>query len=172
MREGMSQHAHGRRQGKTDQKATATRAGGRLHNQLFDCRHLHHITLYISGPGSSYDPAFLVGGALERTFQPLRNERDHRIPSCTAVAWEEEASPKHKAAKAFLHRYQALRLVLKPGRIVAPSRLLTYLREGAHVRKFAEPSDDLHHIACLSSVRACYWLRLRPRYCGRLSLPC
>jgi len=28
---------HGRRQGKTDQRATATRAGGRLHTLLFNC---------------------------------------------------------------------------------------------------------------------------------------
>ena len=136
------------------------------------CMHLHRIALCISDRGSSNDIASIVGGALERIFQPLRDQIDHHIPSCTAVVWEEEHAPNHKAAKALIHRYQALRLVLKPGRMLAPSRLLTHLREGAYVRKFAEPSDDLHHIACLSSVRACCGLRLRPRSCGRPSLPC
>src|SRR6266702_8741043 len=78
--------------------------------------------------GSSNDIASIVEGALERIFQPLRDQIDHHIPSCTAVVWEEERSPNHKAAKAFITRYQALRLVLKPGRIRAPSRLLTPTR--------------------------------------------
>jgi hypothetical protein len=136
------------------------------------CMHLHRIALCIGDCGSSNDRAAIVEGALERIFQPLRDQIDHHIPSCTAVVWEKEHSPNHKAAKASIHRYQALRLVLKPGRIIAPSRRLAHLREGACVRKFAEPSDDLHHIACLSSVRAYSKLRLRSHYCERPSLPC
>jgi hypothetical protein len=127
------------------------------------CMYLHHIALWISDRGSSHDRASIVGGALERIFQPLRDQIDHHIPSCTAVMLAEEHAPNHKAAKALIHRDQVLRLVLKPGRILTPSRLLAHLREGADVRKFAEPSDDLHHIACLSSVRACCSLRRRPR---------
>jgi hypothetical protein len=115
--------------------------------------------------------SLIVGGAWERIFQPLCNQIDRHIPSCTAVVRHEEHAPNHTTAKAYIPRYQALRLALKPGRILAPSRLLQHLREGAYVRKFAEPSDDLHHIACLSSVRACCGLRLQPRYCGRPSLP-
>ena len=129
------------------------------------CVHLHRMTLYISDRGSSNDIASLVGGALVRIFQPLRDQIDHHIPSCTAV-WKEEDAPHHTAAKACLYRDQALRLVLKPGRMIAPSRLLTPLREGAYLRKFAEPSDDFHHLACLSSVRACGGLRLQSRSCG------
>ena len=125
-----------------------------------------------SDRSSANDIASIVGGALPRIFQLLCDEIKHHIPSCTAVVWEKRHSPTHKAAKACIHRYQALRLVLKPGGMLAPSHLLTPLREGADVRKFAEPSDDLHHIACLSSVRACGLLRRRPRSCGRPSWPC
>ena len=63
------------------------------------CMHLHRIALCRSDRGSSNDITSIVGGALERIFQPLRNQIDHHIPSCTAVVWEEERSPNHKAAK-------------------------------------------------------------------------
>src|SRR6266446_8289859 len=75
------------------------------------CVHAHRIALCLSDRSSSSDTTSIVGGALVRPFQPLRNETDHHIPSCTAVVREEEPSPKHKAAKAFIHRYQAWRLV-------------------------------------------------------------
>ena len=107
--------------------------------------HLHRMTLYMSDRGSSNDLASLVGGALVRIFQPLRDQINHHIPSCTAM-WKEEHAPHHTAAKACIYRDPALRLVLKPGRMIAPSRLLTHLRERASLRKFAEPSDDFHHI--------------------------
>ena len=127
--------------------------------------HLHRITLYMSDRGSSNDRASLVGGALGRIFQPLRDQIQHHIPSCTAV-WNEEHAPHHTAAKACLDRDPAWRLVLKPGRIIAPSRLRTPLRERAYLRKFAEPSDDCHRLACLSSVRACGGVRRQSRSCG------
>jgi hypothetical protein len=127
------------------------------------CRHLHRMALCRSDRGSSNDSASIVGRALERIFQPLRDQIDHHIPSCTAVVLVEAHTPNHKAAKALIHRDQVLRLVLKPGRMLAPSRLRAHRRKGADVRKFAEPSDDLHHIACLSSARACCSLRRRPR---------
>lgn len=120
------------------------------------CMPLHRRMLWISDRGSSNDIASLVGGAVDRIFQPLRDQIDHHIPSCTAVVLVEEHAPNHKAAKALIHRYQVLHLVLKPGRMLAPSRPRSHRREGADVQKFAEPSDDLHHIACLSSVRACW----------------
>ena len=116
-----------------------------------------------SDRSSSNDIASIVGGAWQRIFQLFCDQIKHHIPSCTAVVWEKRHSPNHKAAKACIHRDQALRLVLKPDGMLAPSHLLTHLREGADVRKFAEPSDDFHHIACLSSVRACCSLRRRPR---------
>ena len=127
--------------------------------------HLHRMTLYMSDRGSSNDLASLVGGAFVRIFQPLRDQIHHHIPSCTAV-WKEEHAPHHTAAKACLYRDPAWRLVLKPGRMIAPSRLRTHLRERAYLRKFAEPSDDCHHLACLSSVRACGGLRRQSRSCG------
>ena len=162
---------HGSRQGKTDRKSNGHPRGVAVFplysSTVYSaCMHPHRIALCISDRGSSNDRASIVGGALERIFQPLRDQIHHHIPSWTAVVREDKRSPTHKAAKACIHKYQALRLVLKPGRMVAPSRLLTPRREGACIRKFAEPSDDLHHIACLSSVRACCGLRLRPRYCG------
>jgi hypothetical protein len=135
------------------------------------CMPLHRRMLWISDRGSSNDIASLVGGAVDRIFQPLRDQINHHIPSCTAIVWAKNHTPNHKAAKALTHRDQALRLVLKPSRILAPSRLRAHLRERANGRKFAAPSDDLHHIACLSSVRACSALRLSPRSCGRPSLP-
>jgi len=95
------------------------------------CRYLHRIALCISERGSSNDIASIVGGALQRIFQLFRNQIDHHIPSCTAVVWPEEHTPNHQTAKALTHRHQVLRLVLKPGRILAPSRLLAYLQEGA-----------------------------------------
>ena len=127
--------------------------------------HLHRMTLYLSDRGSSNDLASLVGGAFGRIFQPLRDQIHHHSPSCTAV-WNEEHAPHHLAAKACLGRDPALRLVLKPGRMLAPSRRRTPLRERASLRKFAEPSDDFHHRACLSSVRACGGLRRPSRSCG------
>jgi hypothetical protein len=87
--------------------------------------HLHRMALCISDQCSSNDIASIVGGALQRIFQLLRDQIDHHIPSCTAVVWEEKHTPNHKAAKAFIYRDQALRLFLKPGRNIAPSRLLT-----------------------------------------------
>ena len=120
------------------------------------CMHPHRIALCLSDRGSSSDSASIVGGALQRIFQPLRDEIDHHIPSCTAVVLVEAHAPNHKAAKALIHRDQVWHLVLKPGRMLAPSRLRAHRRKGADGRKFAEPSDDLHHIACLSSVRACW----------------
>ena len=83
------------------------------------------MALWIGDWGSSNDLASIVGGALERIFQPLCDQIDRHIPSCTAVVWDGERSPNPQAAKAFIHRCQALRLVLKPGRNIAPSRLLT-----------------------------------------------
>jgi hypothetical protein len=55
------------------------------------CRHLHRMVLWIGDWGSSNDRVSLVGGALERIFQPLCDQIEHHIPpSCTAVVWDEE----------------------------------------------------------------------------------
>jgi hypothetical protein len=92
------------------------------------CMHLHCLALCISDRSSSNDRASIVEGALARIFQLFRDEIDYHTPPCTAIVWKEQRSPNHKAAKAFIHKYQAWRLVLKPGRITAPSRLLTPTR--------------------------------------------
>src|SRR6266404_5280872 len=102
--------------GRWIKRATATLTGGRLHTRLFNgcsaCMHVHCIALCISDRSSSNDRTSLVGGALERPFQLLRDQIDHHLPSCTAVVGEEQRSPNHSTAKAFIHRDQAWRLVL------------------------------------------------------------
>ena len=47
------------------------------------CMYLHRIMLCLSNRRSSNDLASIVGGALERIFQLLRDKIDHHIPSCT-----------------------------------------------------------------------------------------
>ena len=123
--------------------------------RLYTARmHPHRIALCISDRGSSSDRASIVGGVLQRIFQSSHDEIDHHIPSCTAVVLVEAHAPNHKAA-ALMHRDQALHLVLKPGRILALPPTSTPTK-GSRRTEIAEPSDDLHHIACLSSVRACW----------------
>jgi len=51
--------------------------------------------------------AFIVGGALERTFQLLRDQIDHHLSPYTAVGWEEERSPNSKKEKTLTKRCQA-----------------------------------------------------------------
>ena len=46
------------------------------------CMYLHRIMLCLSDRRSSNDLASIVGGALERIFQRLRDKIDHHIPSC------------------------------------------------------------------------------------------
>lgn len=112
--------------------------------------HLPRIALCLGDRGSSNDLASIVEGALQRIFQPLCDQIDHHIPSCTAVVWKEERSPNHKAAKACIHRCQALRLVLKPGRTLAPSRLLTPTRGSIHQQSCSQFQVD--------TFRAVGWL--------------
>jgi len=42
------------------------------------------------------DMPSIVGGALERIFQLLRDQRDHHLPPSTAVVWDREHSPNSK----------------------------------------------------------------------------
>ena len=77
--------------------------------------------------------AFIVGGAFERPFQLLRDQRDHHLPPYTAIVWEEEYSPNSKKEKTRTKRCQALRLCLKLGRPIAPSNSLTHARGSLHV---------------------------------------
>jgi len=79
------------------------------------------------------DMAFLVGGALQRTFQLLRDQIDHHLPPYTAIVWEEECSPNSKKEKTLTKRCQALRLCLRPGRHTAPSNILTRARGSMHM---------------------------------------
>ena len=118
--------------GRWIKRATATLTGGRLHTRLFNgcsaCMHVHCIALCISDRSSSNDRTSLVGGALERPFQLLRDQIDHHRPPSTAVVWEEEHSPNSKKAKTRIKRCQALRLGLRPCRTITPSRILTRAR--------------------------------------------
>ena len=76
----------------------------------------------------SNDRGSIVGGALERIFQLLRDQIDHHLPPCTTIVWEEERSPNSKKEKTHTKRCQALRLCLKLGRPIAPSNILTCAR--------------------------------------------
>src|SRR6266566_1896693 len=87
----MDQKSNGQPRGGPSSQSTIRLDAARVH--------LHSIALCRSDGGSSNDITSIVGGALERIFQPLRNQIDHHIPSCTAVVWEKERSPNHKAAK-------------------------------------------------------------------------
>ena len=101
----------------------------------------------------------IVGGALERIFQTLRDEIDHPLPPYTAVVWKEEYSPNSTKAKTRTKRCTSVAPV--PGRTSLPPAYGDVL-EGAYIGKFAQPSDDLHHLSCLSFVRA---------YCGGTRRP-
>jgi len=57
--------------------------------------------------------AFIVGGALERTFQLLRDQIDHHLPPYTAIVWEEEYSPNSKKEKTRTKRCTSIALVPK-----------------------------------------------------------
>ena len=116
------------------------------------CRHRHRIALCISDRGSSNDIASIVGGALQRIFQPLRDQIDHHIPSCTAVVLVKEHAPNHKAAKALIHRDQVLHLVLKPGRMIAPSRLLPHRRKRAARDRLTWLSQYRNEVVCRSGA--------------------
>ena len=76
----------------------------------------------------SNDRGSIVGGALERIFQLLRDQVDHHLPPCTAIVWEEKRSPNSKKEKTRTKRCQALHLCLKLGRPIAPSNSLTRAR--------------------------------------------
>src|SRR6266436_6478217 len=71
------------------------------------CVHAHRIALCLSDRSSSSDTTSIVGGALARPFQPLRNEIDHHTPPCTALVGKRSPLPSTKAAKALLHRDHA-----------------------------------------------------------------
>ena len=63
-----------------------------------------------------HDLVSLVGGALERIFQTLRDQIDHHLPPSTAVVWEEKHSANSKKAKTRTKRYTSVAPVLEPWR--------------------------------------------------------
>ena len=79
------------------------------------------------------DMASIVGGALVRIFQLLRDQINHHPPPCTAIVWDEERSPNSKKEKTRTKRCQALRWCLRPGRPIAPSNILTRARGSIHL---------------------------------------
>jgi hypothetical protein len=70
----------------------------------------NHLEATVAPPS---DMAFIVGGALERTFQLLRDQIDHHLPPYTAIVWEEEYSPNSKKEKTPTKRYTSAMLVPK-----------------------------------------------------------
>src|SRR5712691_4447270 len=79
------------------------------------------------------DMASIIGGALERIFQLLRDQIDHHLPPCTTVVWEEKRSPNRKKAKTRTKRCHALRLCLRRRRYLAPSNRPTRARGSRHM---------------------------------------
>jgi hypothetical protein len=63
-----------------------------------------------------HDLVSIVGGALERIFQTLRDQIDHHLPPSTAVVWEEEHAPNSKKEKTRTKRYTRVAPVLEPWR--------------------------------------------------------
>ena len=57
------------------------------------------------------DMVSIVGGAFERPFQLLRDQRDHHLSPYTAVVWEEERSPNSKKEKTCTKRCTSVALV-------------------------------------------------------------
>jgi len=55
--------------------------------------------------------ASIIGGALERIFQLLRDQIDQHLPPCTAVVWEEKRSPNSKKEKTHTKRCTSIALV-------------------------------------------------------------
>jgi hypothetical protein len=60
-----------------------------------------------------HDLVSIVGGALKRIFQLLRDQIDHHLPPYTAVIWEEEHSPNNKKEKTLTKRYTSVAPVLE-----------------------------------------------------------
>ena len=63
-----------------------------------------------------HDLVSIVGGALERIFQTLRDQIDHHLPPSTAVVWEEKHSANSKKEKTRTKRYTSVAPVLEPWR--------------------------------------------------------
>jgi len=61
----------------------------------------------------SNDRGSIVGGALERIFQLLRDQVDHHLPPCTAIVWEEKRSPNSKKEKTRTKDMPSVALVPK-----------------------------------------------------------
>jgi len=91
---------------------------------------LHYLQTTVAPPN---DMTSIIGGALERIFQLLRDQVNHHLPPCTAIVWEENGSSNSKKEKTPTKLCQALRLCLSPGRPVAPSTTLRRARGSMHM---------------------------------------
>ena len=60
-----------------------------------------------------HDLVSIVGGALERIFQTLRDQIDHHLPPYTAIVWEEKRSPNSKKEKTRTKDMPSVALVPK-----------------------------------------------------------
>lgn len=80
--------------------------------------------LYLSvAPPNDLD--LIIGGAVERIFQPPRCQIHHHPPRCGEVVLREKRSPNREKENPFKRSLQVLSLYLRPGRNNAPSSMLT-----------------------------------------------
>src|SRR5215471_8636933 len=129
---------------------------------------LHNVTFHSTERPTSVKPDFLpdltvappndldmvIGGAVERIFQSPRCQIHHHPPRCGEVVLREKRFPNRKKEDPLKRSLQVLSLYLRPSRKMLPPPC-SHPLERAYVRKFAKPSDGIHHIAYLSSSVAC-----------------
>ena len=128
---------HGSRQGRCIKIATATPEGVAVFTTGYanvgsPCVCLHRMALFIGNRGSSsapHDLVSIVGGALERIFQTLRDQIDHHL---SPSSMDEDSIRQGRVGlrhsrdsmSTFPQRRrdtQVLRLCLSPGGHIAPS---------------------------------------------------
>ena len=71
------------------------------------------------------DLNLVIGGAVERIFEPPRCQIYHRPPRCGEVVLREKRSLNRKKENPLKRSLQVLSLYLRPGRNNAPSPMLT-----------------------------------------------
>ena len=105
---------------------------------------LDHIAFHDTERPTSLKPAFLpdltlappndldllIGGAVERIFQPPRCQIHHHPPRCGKVVLREKCSPNRKKKNPLERSLQALSPYLRPGRTkCSPRHAYTQQRE-------------------------------------------
>src|SRR5438309_7168438 len=90
---------------------------------------LFYLNLTMAPPN---DLDLVIGGAVERIFQPPRCQIHHRPPRCREVVLREKRPPNRKKENPLKRSLQVLSLYLRPGRNNAPSAMLTPIGGSMH----------------------------------------